>query len=125
MYPTFLQIFVYILYTFVYKMYAKCLYTNVSHILTNFCVQNVYKMFVYKMYTTFRQTFIYILYTKCIQKLSKYGVHFVYILYTSVVYIFYIQFLYTKCIYSSHVGSPCIIYLMHFIVKNDFVRAKH
>ena len=54
----------------------------------------LYKMSVYKMDPTFRRNFVYILFTKHIQKfLSKCGIHFcvyfVYIFYTSVVYILY------------------------------------
>ena len=45
MYPTFQQTFVYILHTK--------------------CIQNIYKIFVYKMYPTFQQTFIYKMYRKC------------------------------------------------------------
>ena len=73
------------------------------------CIQNVYKMFLYKTYPTFQQTFVHILHTKLschssfnfvykMRSLSECGIHFVYILYTSVVYISYnfcIQNVYT------------------------------
>ena len=105
-------------------MYTKCI-QNEFRILTNlytFCIQSVYKMFVYKMYPIFWQTFVYKMYTTCQQtfvyilctifcwcsffdvvykmytSLLKYVIHFVYILYTSVVYIlcnFCIQNVYT------------------------------
>ena len=66
LYPTFRQTFVYILYT---KCIPNVSIQNVSHISTNFCIQNVYK------------------------SLSKCGIHFVYILYT-----FCIHQLYISCI---------------------------
>ena len=98
-YPTF-QIFVYILYTK--------------------CIQNVYKMFVYKMYPTFQQSFVYILYTKfswhssfdfVYKMYTKACQNVVYILHTFCIYFAYIscihlvQFLYTKCIHSFRVGG--------------------
>ena len=92
MYPKFRQTFVYILYTF--------------------CIQNVYKIFVYKIYSIFRlntfciQNFagivLLILYKQCIPTFVKmwykFCIYFIYIWYTSVVYIlekFFIQIVYT------------------------------
>ena len=37
---------------------------NVSHLSAKCCIQNEYKMYIYKIYITLRQTFVYILYTK-------------------------------------------------------------
>ena len=82
-----------------------------------FCMNFVYKMFVYKMYPTFRQTFVHILYAKFSWHSSF---DFVCKMYTkvcwNVVYIFYIhfgyiscihlvQFLYSKSIHSFRVGN--------------------
>ena len=76
-------------------MCTKCLYTNISHILTNFCIHFAYKIschssfnFVYKMYTKVYRNMVYILYTFCI--------HFAYISCINLV-----QLLYTKCIHST------------------------
>ena len=77
-------------------MYKKCLYTNISHISTNICIQNVYTkcLYICKIYITFQQTFVtkfswhsffdfvYKMYTKVCRNV-------VYILYTLIAYIFY------------------------------------
>ena len=85
---------------FVYKNFIRCMYT------TDVC----------KMYTTFQQTFVYILHTKSkepyqlnfaykmhiYKSLSKYGIHFVYILSAKVCQnvgnILYANILHTFCI---------------------------
>ena len=87
--------------TFVYILYTKCIHNiciqNVSHISTNFCtytfcIQNLAGIALLIFYTKYIQKFVEMWYTFCI--------HFVYILYTSIVYILYlVQFLYTKCIH--------------------------
>ena len=101
-----------------------------SELMYTICMQNVYKMFLYEMYLTFRQNFVYkihttrfstkciphlgkLLCTFCIQNLagrvlvyellSKCGIHFVYILYTSVVYFSY-NF-YTQNVYAVSVWT--------------------
>ena len=85
-----------------------------------FCIQNLYKIFVYKMYMTFDKllyTFciqnlagivLLILHTKHIQKFVKmwytFCIHFAYIFYTSVVYIlcnFCIQNVYKVSVWQS------------------------
>ena len=63
--------FVYKLYT---KCIQNISIQNVSHILTNVFIQNVYKIFVYKMYAKYLYTkclphFENILYAFCIQNL--------------------------------------------------------
>ena len=101
-------------------MYTKCVQNvcmqNVSHLSTKCCIQNEYKMYIYKIYITLRQTFVYILYTKFSWRSSF---DFVYKMYTKVcrnmVCILYIFcrhqlytpctiFVYTKCIHSFRVG---------------------
>ena len=96
----------FVMYTFCTSdlMYAKFI-QNVSiqilsQISTNFCIQNVYKIFVYKMHPTFRQTFVYILYTKCIQKFVE--MQYTFCICISCIHL--IQFLYIKSIQSFHVG---------------------
>ena len=94
-------------------MYAKCTQNvciqNVFHISTNFCMQNVYKMFVCKMYPTFRQTFVYILNAKFSWHSSF---DFVYKMYTkacrNVVYI-----LYTFCIHQLYTSCTIFVYKMY------------
>ena len=94
----FIQLFV---HTFcmnlVYKLYTQCLWCTHS-VDQNWCIQIVYKMFVYKMYPTFRQTFVHIVYTKfswhssfdfVYKRSAKVCWNLAYILYTSVVYILY------------------------------------
>ena len=79
-------------------MYTKCLYTkcipHFDRLLYTFCMQNLAAIV------------LLILYTKCIQKLVEmwytFCIHFVYILYTSVVYIlhnFCIQNVYTVSVW--------------------------
>ena len=91
-------------------MYTKCLYAKCipyfNKLLHTFCIQNVYKMFVYiqnQMYPTFQQTFVYILYTKFSWHRS---LDFVYKMHTkacrNVVYILYnfcIQNVYTVSVW--------------------------
>ena len=82
-----------------------------------FCIQNLYKIFVYKMYMTFDKllyTFciqnlagivLLILHTKHIQKFVKCGIHFVYILHT-----FSIHQLYKSCaifVYKMYTEFQC------------------
>ena len=66
-------------------MYTKCVQNaciqNVSHLSTKCCIQNEYKMYIYKIYITLRQTFVYILYTKFSWRSSF---DFVYKMYTKV-----------------------------------------
>ena len=82
-------------YNYLYIHSVWILYTNCLHngygctlfVHQNSCVQNVYKMFVYKIYPTFPQSFVYILHTKCIQNVafkmySTFRQTFVYILHT-------------------------------------------
>ena len=67
--------------TDIYKMYTRCI-QNVSHILTNFCIHFVYKI-KRIMAAKFCKQIVY-------KGLLKCGIHFVYILYTSVL-------IYKKC----------------------------
>ena len=84
---------------FLCERYAKCIQNffiqNVFHISTNFCIH-----FIYKIQLT--QFFSFC--TKCIQKLVEmwytFYIHFVHILYTSVVYI-----LYNFCIQNTYTVS--------------------
>ena len=110
-------------YNYLYIHSVWILYTNCLHnvygctlfVHQNSCVQNVYKMFVYKIYPTFPQSFVYILHTKCIQNVafkmySTFRQTFVYILDTkfswhssfdcrNVVYILYTTALYISAEY--------------------------
>ena len=98
-------------------MYKNVYKQNISHILTNFCIQNVYKMFVYKMHSTFRQTFAYIL-------LSKFNCHrsfdFVYKMYTKVCQnMGYI--LYTFCIHQLYTSCTVFVYKMYTMASLGFI----
>ena len=119
----------FMMYTFCRSelMYTKCIQNvcikNVSRILRNFCTQNVYKMFVYKMYPTFRQTFVYIL---CTNFSWHSSFDFVYKMYTKVcgnvgyiLYTFCIHFvyiLYNFCIQKKHMCQYC---------KAEFVQSRN
>ena len=91
--------------TFVYILYTKCIHNiciqNVSHISTNFCtytfcIQNLAGIALLIFYTKYIQKFVEMWYTFCI--------HFVYILYTSVVYILY------NFVYKMYTQFPCVIF---------------
>ena len=91
MYPIFGQ-------TFVYKMYTNCLYIKCiprfDKLLYTFCIQNLAGVVLLILHTKCIQGFVEIWHTFCI--------HFVYILYTSVVFIFYnlcIQNVYTVSVW--------------------------
>ena len=51
------------------RLYTKCIPTLDKLLyafgIQNVAIENVYKMFVYRIYPTFRQTFVYKMYTKC------------------------------------------------------------
>ena len=102
-------------------MYTKCIQSvciqNISHILTNFCIhfvckmntkciQNVCIQNVYHISTKFNwHSSFYFVYKMCTKILSKYGIHFVYILYTLCIYQ-----LHTSCtifVYKMYIQFPC------------------
>ena len=89
--------FLYFLYTkFIQNVYKIFVY-KMFHISAKVCIQNRYKMLVYEMYPIFRQPFVYILYTKFSWHSSF---NFVYKMYTKVcrnAYRFCIQQLHTSC----------------------------
>ena len=123
--------------TDVYKMYTNCLYIKCipyfDKFLYTLCIQNVYKMFVYKIYLTFRQTSVYkmfvykmypILRQTCVYILctkfswhSSFDFELILVWYTFCIHFAYIscihlvQFLYTKCMHSFCV---CCNNLAHF-----------
>ena len=102
MYLTFRQTFVYILCTKgiqnIYKMFVYIMYPLFRQILytkctQNVCIQNFAKLFYTFCIQNLAGVVLLILYTKCIQKFVEiwytFCLHFAYILYTSVLYIFY------------------------------------
>ena len=115
MYLTFRQTFAYILCTkgiqniykmFVYKMYPlfrQILYTKCTQ---NVCIQHFTKRFYTFCIQNLADVVLLILYTKCIQKFVEiwytFCLHFAYILYTSVLYIFY-----NFCIQNVYTVSVC------------------
>ena len=116
-------------------MYTKWLYTKcIPHfdkLLYTFCIhfvyiQNVYKMFLYKMCPTFPQTFVYKMY---IYKMFVYKIYttirqiFVYILYTkfnwhtSFDFVYkciqkFVEMWYTFCIHQLHTSCTIFVYKM-------------
>ena len=101
--------------------------------MTNFCIQNTYKFFVYKMYPTFWQTFVYILYTKFSWRSSvdfvykmctKVCWNVVYILHTSVAYV-----LYNSCILNVNTVSVwelsykfgTVIHFQHHHIQDEAI----
>ena len=101
----------------VYKLYIECVWCTLF-VDQSWCIQNLYKMFLYRIYSKFWQAFVYILYTKFsahstfnfVCKMYTKGYSNVeYILYIFCIYFLYIscillaQFLYTKFIHSFHV----------------------
>ena len=120
-----IQLFVYTFcMNFVYKLYTWC--TLFVH--QNWCIQNVYKMVIYKMCPNFPQTFVYKMY---IYKMFVYKIYtairqiFVYILYTKFSWHTSFDFvykMYTKVcwnvVYILHTSVAYILY--NICIKNVY-----